>query len=321
MLDRYWPRQEEIDRCIKAEAETAFEAVLLAVHQPMPLRVRNAGSQLETPATELNVLETFLTPNLPEGTLLLAVTGASGAGKSHLIRWLAAQLRRDDRAKRMLIIRIPKSASLRSVVDLILEPLTGDERYANARMELHQAVAEVTPEIGAIRLVGGLEIALNELDRRLTSELRTDPQAPNRRDLKRGWTMLAAYHPFSTTPHYRSISSRTFWPGSSSGLSEATTDCSMTCPCPSSRPRIFRVPDDIDLGRASLQVRQYYQTVLNHDGGKGFERAAEVLNEVLDQAICEVFRLGQAMGGGTPLRRLSCKFGSSSLRTVANSSS
>jgi hypothetical protein len=299
MLDRYWPTQEEIDRCIKAEAEAASEAVLLAVHQPMPLAVRNAGSQLERPATERKLLEYFLTDDLPEGTLLLAITGASGAGKSHLIRWLNAQLRRDRRAKRMLVVRIPKSASLRSVVDLILEPLAGDQRYEKARIELQQAMAEVTPEVGAIRLVGGLEIALNELGARLTTELRMDPQAPNRRDLMarldHARRLPAFFNDAALQEHFKPNVLARIVERAIRGNDRPLEDL----PLPQFAAEDLRVPGHVDLGQASFQVRQYYQTVLNRDGGKGFEQAADVLNEALDPAIREVFRLGQAMGGMT----------------------
>src|SRR6478736_1324473 len=103
-LARYWPDGNEVTRCIKREAETASEAVLLAVHQPMLLTVRNAGSSHETEVGESEFLEAFLNKDLPEGILLQPITGASGAGKSHLIRWLAAQLERDVRATQMVVV-------------------------------------------------------------------------------------------------------------------------------------------------------------------------------------------------------------------------
>ena len=79
VLSSYWPSQEETNRCIKAEAETASDAVLLAVHQQTPLAVRNAASDAQKPTSERELLDAFLTRDMPEGTLLLAITGASGA--------------------------------------------------------------------------------------------------------------------------------------------------------------------------------------------------------------------------------------------------
>lgn len=93
-LERYWPQAAEVDACIKNEAETADVAVLLAVHQPSLLVTRNAGTLHETPATETDLLSAFLTEHVPGGALILPITGPSGVGKSHMIRWLDAQLRR-----------------------------------------------------------------------------------------------------------------------------------------------------------------------------------------------------------------------------------
>lgn len=76
-----------------------------------PAVFRNARSRHESAVGEHEFLEAFLTKDLPEGILLQPVEGAPGAGKSHLIRWLAAQLERDARAKRMVVVRIPKTAS------------------------------------------------------------------------------------------------------------------------------------------------------------------------------------------------------------------
>jgi hypothetical protein len=63
----------------------------------------------------------------------------------------------------------------------------------------------------------------------------------------------------------------------------------------------LRVPDELRgaLGHASRPVQTYYQTGLNRADGAGFEEAANVLNEVVDDAIQQVFRLDQATGGVT----------------------
>ena len=43
-LLNYWPSLEEINRCIKAEAENSSDEVLLAVHQQFPLAYLKVGS-------------------------------------------------------------------------------------------------------------------------------------------------------------------------------------------------------------------------------------------------------------------------------------
>ena len=78
-LHSYWPTEGEISRCIKTEAESMSDAALLSVHQETPLSIRNAGSSSKRATTEDELLDSFLTTDLPEGTLLLVITGASGA--------------------------------------------------------------------------------------------------------------------------------------------------------------------------------------------------------------------------------------------------
>jgi hypothetical protein len=175
MLERYWPDAVEVNTCIKNEAETADVAVLLAVHQPSPLVTRNVGTLIETPVTETDLLSAFLTEDVPSGALILPITGPSGVGKSHMIRWLDAQLRRSTRREKLHIIRIPKSASLRTVVELILEPLSDDPRYAKARENLTTAVAAVNLKTAVVTFRAELENVLNLKSVDLEEELRKNP--------------------------------------------------------------------------------------------------------------------------------------------------
>jgi hypothetical protein len=89
-----------------------------------------------TPSTEKDLLEVFITDNVPGGALLMPITGPSGVGKSHIIRWLDAQLQRLPERDSFHIIRIPKSASLRTGVERILAPLADDPRYAKPKFLL-----------------------------------------------------------------------------------------------------------------------------------------------------------------------------------------
>ena len=106
----YWPSQEDVAACVKTDAEAASEAVSLAVHQPLQLERRVIGGQADTllPCDERELLRLFLEPNLSEGRVIFPIVGNSGTGKSHVVRWIDAQLRRmDDRGTRV-VIRIPK---------------------------------------------------------------------------------------------------------------------------------------------------------------------------------------------------------------------
>jgi type II secretory pathway predicted ATPase ExeA len=117
----FWPPddQEHIGDCFFTDADSAKEAVFLAVHQPMQLVRENFRSKNVEPVlqNEDQVLQFLLKKNPANGTLILPIVGDSGVGKSHLIRWLHAHLKlRKDRDSRH-IVRIPKSASLRTVLN------------------------------------------------------------------------------------------------------------------------------------------------------------------------------------------------------------
>jgi hypothetical protein len=161
LLD-FWPDAEHCDDCLKNEAETAADAVFLAVHQPMHLlrQVYQPQNTLAEVKTEDDLLKALLA-RTPSGTLILPITGASGVGKSHMIRWLDACLRlRPDQARRH-VVRVPKSASLKRVLALILEGLAG-EGYAVLRERLTSAQMPPTPEKATWQLLAEMLSALDE---------------------------------------------------------------------------------------------------------------------------------------------------------------
>lgn len=121
MMDllEYWPTREHINQCIRTEAEELAEHTLLAVHEPMRLR-RRGLSETESCLDE-DLLKDFLQVERP-----IPIIGRSGVGKSHLLRWLHAQLKIHPEAAEWHIIRIPKNASLRQVLELLLTGLDGE---------------------------------------------------------------------------------------------------------------------------------------------------------------------------------------------------
>lgn len=139
-LSDFWPPNDEDHvNCFITEAETAAEQVFLAVHQPMRLTRSYFGvSGSEQDQTEDDVLNALLTPNPPSGTLIVPIVGDSGVGKSHMIRWLDARLKIRPDHKSRHIVRIPKSSSLRGVLQLILRELPG-EKYEELGRKLDAA--------------------------------------------------------------------------------------------------------------------------------------------------------------------------------------
>ena len=143
LLD-FWPTAAAINKCVPSEAEVISDEAFLAVHQPVRLVRRsltNTNAPLE-PADERRVLDALLTPNLPEGYVIVPIVGPSGVGKSHLIRWLGLHLPRH-----LHVIPIPKSTSLRRILESILKGLEGPG-YDDIRKQLTTA-REALDEIAA----------------------------------------------------------------------------------------------------------------------------------------------------------------------------
>ncbi|MET3527175.1 protein DpdH [Phenylobacterium koreense] len=298
MLQNYWPKEAQVNACIKNEAETADVAVLLAVHQPSALTTIDVGSGAATPVSEDDLLEAFLTDNVPGGTLLFPITGASGAGKSHIIRWLDAQLQRSAKREQLHIIRIPKSASLRTVVELILEPLKDNPRYKDATEDLKRAVAEVDVGTAAVTFRAHLENALAEIRKKLEVEVQQHPERAaalrpkigHARDLPKLFSDPALSQHFIDTVLSRVVSralrGRSETDEEEDDQTQFTTDDLV-------------LPPTVNLADASMPVRQYYTTVIASSDRARVAPAVEILNQAIDPAIGNVFQLQQSTGGIT----------------------
>lgn len=296
MLDRYWPRADAVNACIKNEAETADISVLLAVHQPTPLVQRSAGTGNLTPTTEKELLDAFLTDNVPSGALLVPITGPSGVGKSHVIRWLDAELRRSAKRDHFHIIRVPKSASLRTVVELILEPLKEDARFAQAREELTRAAAEVSKTDAVVTFRAHLENALSAKDAQLRLELREHPSRTHLRPLiAHAKDLPRLFSDGALRDHFAEhVLSRVIARALSGRVSEIEGD----------EPSQFVVddlilPTDVDLAQAAKPVRDYYQRNIAAVDRDRLRSVVDLLNSVVDQAIGNVFQLQQNTAGMT----------------------
>lgn len=175
-ISRYWPSRINVNDCIRTEAEAVSEAVFLAVHQPVELLKRRCDRPQESKkVSEKEFLDAFLTEDLPVGTLLIPILGSSGIGKSHMIRWLDIQLRRRSDSNKRHIIRIPKSASLKSVLTLILENLEGKE-YDQIRKELVSARENINSDDASQHLRTYLLISLERVSIEAANRVQTARQ-------------------------------------------------------------------------------------------------------------------------------------------------
>ncbi|TPK52911.1 MULTISPECIES: protein DpdH [unclassified Mesorhizobium] len=298
MLEKYWPEADQVNACIKNEAETADVSVLLAVHQPSQLTTRNAGTNIETPASEQDLLDAFLSDNVPGGYLLFPITGPSGIGKSHIIRWLDAQLQRSSKSDRLHIIRIPKSASLRKVVELILEPLAGDTRFEKSRADLTQAVAEVDKRKAVVLFRAQIENALSSRAEAMLLEMREhkDRAAELRPLIGHAQSLPRLFGDAALKDHFdERVLARVVARAVQGREDDAEGD--------ETQSQFFAedliLPDHIDLNAAALSVRTYYQTQLAVQDAKRRQAAADLLNDIVDIAIGNVFQLEQSTGGIT----------------------
>lgn len=303
-LLNYLPIHEEVNRCIKLEAEAVSDEVLLAVHQKFPLayakigpdgKVANESKQL---ANEEDLLRHLL-GSAPSGSLVVPITGASGVGKSHLIRILDARLRRLSNASSYLVIRIPKSASLRRVVELILEaePLQGNN-YDLVRAEFEKALIDLPLTEAVIRFQAELKIALGDYAAQLHQELLqspTDEMLKRRLYFARGLPLLltdattVSYFNEEVLPRiiHRPVEGLT-----DMKVSHDPTDSQF-------KPADFDLPEKVDISRAAIDVKRFFTSIRSSVGVEGKVIAAYVLNKVVDQSTRQLYQLNQSLGGKT----------------------
>lgn len=294
-LLNYWPSAQEINHCINHEAEGAHDAVLLAVHQPTPLSYRIISSDRKLDTTEDELFNYLVSDDVPSGVHLVPITGASGVGKSHMVRVLAARMQSINSDGRYVIIRIPKSASLRNVVESILDKLPGND-YADVRASFSKAVEEVNLETAVISFQSQLNIALIDLAKVLRTRVKSDP---TNAALKEQCGHALELPNFMADPvlvdHFRGHVYPRIVNRAISGQHQFEQDELVQ----DFRVDDFELPESIDIARAAEPTRRYYQRNLQIREGKAL--AVRLLNEsnVVDQAIKQLFNLHQALGGMT----------------------
>lgn len=293
-LLKYWPTKEEVDHCIKPEAEGAHDAVLLAVHQPSPLSYR-IGANEKVATSEDALYAYFTTPDVPMGAHVVPITGASGVGKSHLVRMLAARLQSDENASRFLVIRIPKSASLRRVVELILAPLP-DAGYAKVKQEFKNAMAGVDIATATISFQAQLEIALDARRAELTQQAKANPSnSLLKQKLGHAQRLPKFMNDPAVVEHFRTqVFPRIVRRAVSGQVGDGTESVE------DFKVADFDLPETVEIGKAAQTTQQYYQLQLRTNGNAGMRIAVDLLNDrVVDQAMRQLFQLHEAIGGMT----------------------
>ncbi len=297
-LSNYWPTNFEIDACIKNEAETAAEAVLLAVHRKVEFLVELSGHQSEK--NEDHLLKEFLTPNVPSGALIMPILGASGIGKSHVIRWLQAMIHRQTNSEKFHVIRIPKTANLRKVVELILQPLEKNQNYAKIRQDLDEAVQNVTEKDLITRFVAELsnelrahgeqtEIQFGSVDRETKKKLKREINFSQ--NLPFLFTDSALQEYFNSKV-FKRLTKRSF----SGSKSDEDFD-----ELPQFRENDFDFPETVNISQCSRVVNNYISRNITISDNSIKKSIIEFLNghQLIDRALKRAFNINGDFGGKT----------------------
>ncbi len=181
-------------RCWSAEtvAETVFsdigalpsdaDAIFLAAHTSVEL-ARKKGTETDSGTSgEAQVLSTLL-GDVGDGrrNTLIAVTGESGSGKSHVVRWVNAHVDRDD--DRYRVLYVPRAIqTLRALLHRIVADLPGVEG-TDLLDRVEAAIGNASPGELKDRLVNDMRIALTWTMEALPAEEgETDEEAQAREE-------------------------------------------------------------------------------------------------------------------------------------------
>lgn len=146
---------DRVRRIMNVEATQPPNHLFLATHYPIAMyrqELIEAPSRVEY--NEENFLKDFLSE---KDFAFVPVLGGSGTGKSHLIRWLAANIKSTDNRKALLIPKI--GTNLKDIISLILEGMEG-EKFDEYRDRLNRATSTLTEAQARVQLLNQLAAAV-----------------------------------------------------------------------------------------------------------------------------------------------------------------
>lgn len=301
-LAKYWPTTEEINNCIKAEAETNDESLILAVHQKMSISKINLNKlNDEEICSEENLLKYFLSNDyMSEGFLLVPITGISGAGKSHAIRWLNANLKKlDAENKKSYIIKIPKTATLKNVVERILEPLKNNSEYKSIYEDLNKVSEEITEETAVIKFEAGLKLAFKDKENQIRGESLNSNTININRELlntEMGFckTLPSLFSDIEMKKHFEKVLSRIILRSIKGNNNDELNN---EFEFPIFYPQDFEIPDGINASESAKQIQKFYYNDLQDEEKR--KKISDFCNSILDNAIQKTFKLHENLGGKT----------------------
>lgn len=271
---------DEVIATIPTEAATQSDQVLLATHAPLTIRKsgHRAGQADAEAINESAVLREFLELPPNNGVLVATVLGESGAGKSHLVRWMHAKLKDRSDPKQHLIYLQKTETSLKDVVERLL--LEADD-----------------PEVEELRRkVSGLGsgITQDELEHKILAEL-AEALRTTRADTPLGKALVGdnGLRLFFTDPLFEShllrpdsfIKRRAQHAMHGRAADEPDIPLEFT---------VDELPTDIadyaDITEAAAATQKVFRRVASNE--KMQVEAVRLLNEVLDVAVTKAVSLG-----------------------------
>jgi hypothetical protein len=159
---------EWVEQVMDTEALQPRDHVFMATHHPVPmfrttLTALYSGTRADRSARSIYSEEQLLRDFLaPKEFAFVPILGEAGTGKSHLVRWLSANL---PPGKKRHVLLIPKiDTNLRDVLDRVLRlPGTEGPRFDDYRSRLHRATSELRTEKEAReKLLNNIAVACGE---------------------------------------------------------------------------------------------------------------------------------------------------------------
>ena len=159
---------DRVRRVMDVEATQPENHLFLATHHPIAMYRQELIRDSDASRIEYNE-ELFLKDFLAETDFaFVPVLGSSGTGKSHLIRWLQANIKSTNKRKVLLIPKI--GTNLKDIITLILEGMEG-EKFAEYRQRVNRATNTLTETQARVQLLNQLAAAVGDNGKRDRSKL------------------------------------------------------------------------------------------------------------------------------------------------------
>ncbi|MEG5066000.1 protein DpdH [Microcoleus sp. B3-A4] len=146
---------DRVRRVMGVEATQTPDSIFLATHHPIAMYRQEL---IDAPSRVTYSEEQFLKDFLAEKDFaFVPVLGSSGTGKSHLIRWLAANIESTQKRRVLLIPKI--GTNLKDIISLILEGMPGAS-FDEYRQRLNRATSSLTEAQAREQLLNQLAAAV-----------------------------------------------------------------------------------------------------------------------------------------------------------------